>query len=116
MSTGDKLPHVDEAYVESAKLADYLLSSTHPDGKGKAEFFIAFGFSASEIEQMKTALVLHGLERSVVQVLGTEHGVKYVVECSIVTPDARNPCVRSVWIVDTAKTAPRFVTAYPNQV
>ena len=114
MSTNDKLPNADEGFVDSAKLTEYLLSTTHPVGKGKAKFFMAFGFCVSDVDQMETALLLHGQTQPVVQVTDTEHGVKYVLECSIDTPDARNPCIRSVWIVEAGKTVPRLVTAFPN--
>ncbi len=110
----EKLPNAEAATVEVAKLTEYLLSTTHKDGKGKAKFFMAFGFSLAEVDQMETALLLHGLTQPVVQVSDTEHGVKYVLECSLDTPDARNPCIRSVWIVDAGKTSPRLVTAFPN--
>jgi hypothetical protein len=114
MSMNDKLPNADEGFVESAKLTEYLLSITHRDGKAKAKFFTAFGFSITDIDQMKTALLLHGQTRPVVKETETEHGVKYLLECSIDAPDTRNPCIRSLWIVDAGNTAPRLVTAYPN--
>jgi len=100
--------------VEPAKLADYLLSSSHPDGKGKAKFFIQFGFATANPEMLEASLRKHGLTQPVVEVKTTEHGVKFILECTVPSPDGRNPCIRSVWIVDTGKTAPRLVTAYPN--
>jgi hypothetical protein len=38
--------------------------------------------------------------------LRSPHGVKYVVECSLETPDRRNPCLRSVWIIETGQDCP----------
>ncbi|WP_145438149.1 DUF6883 domain-containing protein [Gimesia chilikensis] len=114
MSINDKLPNADECFVETAKLTEYLLSTTHPIGRSKAIFFMAFGFSIDDVDQMETSLRQHGQTQLVVQESETEHGVKYVLECSIDTPDARNPCIRSVWILETGRTGPRLVTAYPN--
>ena len=110
----DKLPNSDACFVEPAKLTQYLLSTTHPVGKAKAKFFMAFGFSGDESDRMEAALRNHGQTRPIVQESETEHGVKYVLECDIDSPDDRNPCIRSVWIVDAGKTAPRLVTAYPD--
>ncbi|MDR2981936.1 MAG: hypothetical protein LBV12_06775 [Puniceicoccales bacterium] len=110
----DKLQNADKALVELAKLTDYLLSSTHPDGKAKAKFFMQFGFLATMPQLLETSLRKHGLTQPVVEVKTTEHGVKYILECSLSSPDGRNPCIRSVWIIDSGETVPRLVTAYPN--
>ena len=39
-----KLPNADHLRVDCEKIAEYLLSLTHPDGHSKAEFFTRFGF------------------------------------------------------------------------
>lgn len=41
-----KLPNAEDAVVPEAKIAHYLLSPTHRDGRHKAAFFLRFGFSA----------------------------------------------------------------------
>lgn len=110
----DKLPNADAAFVEATKLTEYLLSTSHKDGKGKAKFFMAFGFSLADVAVMEAALLLHPIAQPVAQIKETEHGVKYEVACSVETPDGRNPCIRSVWIVDAGKSEPRLVTAFPN--
>jgi hypothetical protein len=38
------LPNKDRVNVEPEKVRDYLLCEAHPDGYGKAEFFVAKGF------------------------------------------------------------------------
>jgi hypothetical protein len=40
------VPGCDQAIVEPTKVAAYLLSGTHPIGRGKAKFFKRFGFRA----------------------------------------------------------------------
>jgi hypothetical protein len=110
----DRLPNADKAVVEPAKLTEYLLSLTHEDGMGKAKFFMMFGFTREQADQLETSLLKHGQTQPVVDLKTTEHGVKYVLECAVESPDGRNPCIRSVWIVDAGKTAPRLVTAYPS--
>lgn len=110
----DRLPNSDKAFVAPAKLSGYLLSETHRDGKGKAKFFMGFGFSLHHVESLEASLLKHAVMQPVTNVEKTEHGVKYVLECTVQSPDGRNPCIRSVWIIDAGKTIPRFVTAVPN--
>jgi hypothetical protein len=55
----------------------------------------------------------HGLENPVAEATSSPHGTKYLVACHIVTPDGRNPCIRSVWI-DEGDQQPRLVTAHPR--
>jgi len=112
----DRLRNADKALVESAKLTDYLLSLSHPVGKGKAKFFMEFGFTRGKPGQLEASLLEHGLTQPIVETMTSEHGVKYVLECSVPSPDGRNPCIQSVWIVDTGKTSPRLVTAYPARL
>lgn len=113
MSMYESLPNAETSVIDASKLTDYLLSSSHPIGKAKAKFFTAFGFCAEAADQMKDALLQHGRTRPVIEQTESEHGVKYVVECGIATPDERNPCIRTVWIVEVGQTSPRLVTAYP---
>lgn len=39
-----KLP-AQNAIIPQEKLCDYLLSTTHPDGRGKAEYLALLGYS-----------------------------------------------------------------------
>lgn len=110
----EMLQNADKAQVEPAKIKDYLLSATHPEGKTKAKFFTQFGFSDAKPEQLVVSLRTHGQTQPVIETKNTEHGVKHVLECKVKTPDGRDPCIRSVWIVDAGKAAPRLVTAYPS--
>jgi hypothetical protein len=45
------------------------------------------------------------------------HGEKYVVEgwLSAHTEESRQRLVRTVWIIDSGREAPRLVTAYPGK-
>lgn len=76
-------------------------------------FFTAFGFTIAQWETLRNALLQHAVTHEVTGVFETVHGVKYIIEGEMQTPDGRSPQVRAVWIVDTGKDAPRFVTAYP---
>ena len=108
-----KLPNVDRALVPSEKVTGYLLSTTHRDGRHKAAFFLAFGFSADAWQTLVSALLQHAADREVVNTEVTSFGTRYVVEGTMQTPSGRTPGIRSVWFIEIGQVAPRFVTAYP---
>jgi hypothetical protein len=111
---GGKLPNAEVAYIDVSKLTDYLMSTDHPRGKDKARFFTQFGFTLRNLDILTQSLKKHAANRSVAQIKNSEFGVKYVLECECETPDNRNPCIASVWIVEEGSSSPRFVTAYPS--
>ena len=106
-----KLPNLENVLVEEAKITTYLLSEENSGGK--ATFFIVFGFTIDEWQRFRDALIQHAETHEIKRSFETRHGVKYIIEGDIQTPDGRSPQIRSVWIVDTGKDAPRLVTAYP---
>lgn len=110
-----ELPRRDEAFVPQRKITDYLLADTHQQGKPKANFFRRFGFSTAQPEQLAESLREHAQRNPVVRTEPTSHGMLYVIEGELSTPDGRSPLVRSVWIIDDENEAPRFVTAYPRR-
>lgn len=112
--TNEKLPNSEKAVVEYDKLTKYLLSLDHPGGKGKANFLMQHGFRPTEWEVLRTSLLNHGATQPVVQVEKSDYGAKYVLECSVASQDQRNPCIRSIWIVEAGQSSPRLVTAYAN--
>jgi hypothetical protein len=101
-----KLPNARGATVDPKKLEGYLLSSTHPIGRPKAQFFLAMGFRETD------AVIL---ERTgeVAETTPSAYGVKYTVDGVLSTPSGRQVRLRTIWIVDADDTRPRFVTAYP---
>ncbi|MFW6193616.1 MAG: DUF6883 domain-containing protein [Gemmatimonadota bacterium] len=44
----------------------------------------------------------------------TRHGMKYVVDGELTTPDGRTARIRTVWIAQPGNPRPRLVTAYPG--
>lgn len=111
--SSEALPDAERATVARSKLVDYLLSAEHPDGRGKARFFSAHGFSPAEWEALAAALRDHATVHPVVERVATAFGVRYVVEGELLTPDGRTPGVRAVWFVRTGRNVPELVTAYP---
>ena len=112
MREADRLPDAAGAWVEEKKIRKYLLDLDHPDGRPKAEYFIRRGFTLDAWELMREALVQQGVTNPVVKMTDNKYGRRYTVECSCVTPDLTNPCIRSVWEVDQQGKRPRLITAH----
>lgn len=108
-----RLPHSDRLSVSRNKVVNYLLSSEHLQGRHKAAFFSAFGFSASNWKALAFALRRHGVENDVMRQEDTPFGVRYTVEGDLLCADDRRPRVRTIWFAGKGKSAPRLVTAYP---
>ena len=111
--TTSRLPNAQLATTDRRKITDYLLASSHPAGRAKAAFFMGFGFRAAAWQRLRDALLDQARSASIVSVVDTPLGKKYILEGPITAPDGRNPRVRAVWFVATDETAPKFVTAYP---
>lgn len=107
------LPNRETAYVPPQKLTDYLLSETHPVGKGKAKFFRKHGFNETNINLLEFGLLEIARLQEVVETEVKPRGTMYAIEGDLTTPHNRQVRVRTVWIIETDRTSPRFVTAYP---
>ena len=108
-----KLPNARQARVQREKITGYLLAENPESGRGKPNFFAAFGFSADNWQAFAEALLALGSACEVAQVEETEFGVKYVVEGRLDAPDGRSPRVRTIWQIDWGRDRPRLVSAYP---
>ncbi len=109
------LPNADKAVIERAKLQKYLLSSSHPVGQFKAEFFAALGFTDENWDV---------LENEIWNLLGndaktkekTEYGQKYEIRGIISGPTGRKAEIVTAWIILKEEKIPRLITAYPREL
>lgn len=109
-----KLPNHESAVVAVPKIVSYLLNLASDNGRAKARFFLAFGFTIEAWEVMAEALKQHARDHEVTRLEErSPFGVHYIVEGALRTPDGRNPSVRVVWVIDEGNDAPRLVSAYP---
>jgi hypothetical protein len=108
-----QLPNLGRAILDDTKITQYLLNDRHPQNQGKAAFFLAFGFTLANWQELRTALLDHPSSNPVARQSIFAYGTMYEVRCSINSPDGRNPCVRSFWAVEQPSADPRFITAYP---
>jgi hypothetical protein len=92
-----KIPNVDRAVIDEAKVRDYLLSPEHPVGRAKSQFFVQLGFERSRWTVLRDALLRLGDGDAE---LGdkTGFGQKYVVRATIQHP-ASGPAAGSSAVV-----------------
>jgi len=108
------LPGAEHAFIDAAKLRDYLLSREHPVGRFKAAFFERLGYSQPDWIRLQDDLL--GLCRSGNALDGqaSPFGHKYEVRGTLNGPSGRSAEVVTVWVVLARGDVPRFVTAYPG--
>jgi hypothetical protein len=109
------LPNGERARIDPKKISGYLLSVTHPVGRHKWRFFQSLGFSPDDLSRLDG--VLRGLARTatVVHETATPYGIRYIVAGLFTAPNGTTAALRTVWIVETGRTEPRFVTAFPRR-
>ena len=107
-----KVRNAHLAVIDRGKVLDYLLNEAHPDNGGKARFFASLGFSREDPERLMRALRDVAEHGEVVKSGEWVHGEKYVVDgwLSAHTQESRQWSVRTVWIIDRGRDAPRLVT------
>ena len=109
-----KLPNYEQAFLPREKIADYLLSDSHPRGRTKAAFFKRFGFTQENWQLLAKALTEHAANYDAVLVDPTEFGLCYDIYDELTTPSGRTPTILSAWVFDTGSETPRFISAFPR--
>jgi hypothetical protein len=107
------VPNASGAIVASDKVRAFLLNQNHAGNKGRAGFFAGFGFAAARWEALRDALRAHVVANRVIKTETTIYGTTYTVRCSLPSPDSRNPCIFTIWIME-ADGRPRLVTTFPG--
>lgn len=107
------IPFADRLRVDESKVVEYLLS--HPNGKGKAAFFLAFGFVPAAWSVLADALKQQARGNPVIMALASPYGVRYSIDGELQTPSGGRPSVRTVWILESGSEEPRLITAFPVQ-
>ena len=108
-----KLPNCNSVYIPPSKLNEYLLSETHIIGKSKARVFRACGFNEDNVKLFEKGLLNIARNETVSEVISSLHGKKYIIEGFLETPNKTIIKVRTIWVIETKESNPRFVTAYP---
>jgi hypothetical protein len=107
-----QLPNADRAIVPVAKLRDYSLNPSHPEGKHKARVFAALlGFTKTDAERLRELILVAVLTHEAAQGATDEHGMRYIVDFE--TRGLHGPVmIRTAWHIDAGEAIPRLVSCY----
>jgi hypothetical protein len=108
----ERVPGAEAAKAEDAKFTDYLLSETHVDGRGKAKFFNALGYSKANWADLRDQFLAQ-LPRVPCRSSREGYGRGQNYEAIIaVTSSTGTANVRTFWEVHPDEGT-KLVTAYP---
>lgn len=107
------LPNIDKAVIDPEKLRNYLLSTSHPIGRFKADFFQSIGFAGDNWEILESE-IRRLLGGGAIPKEKTEYGQKYEIRGAIFGPSGQRAEIVTAWIILNGEDIPRFITAYPG--
>jgi len=107
------MPNSENAYIDAAKIREYILSSTHPIGRFKAALFYKLGYSQEKWEQLELDIRQQHLPLDAEPITQSQYGTKYAIKGIVKTPNGGKVLLRSIWIILEGDETPRFVTIYP---
>ena len=110
-----KLPAAERAWIEPAKIRDYLLSREHSVGRFKTVFFENLGYSGDVWQRLEADLRALALTGEATPGEQTNYGQKYEVRGTLRGPSGKSGSVVTAWIVRWGEDVPRFVTAFPGE-
>lgn len=107
-----KLPNAARAFVDIAKLRDYCLNGSHPEGRHKARVFrSALDLSAEDAEFLRQAILDAVAEAEAVAGNSDAYGSRYLVDLEL-NRGNRKAWIHTVWIVRRNEDFPRLATCY----
>ena len=84
-----KLPFPERLRVDRLKIVDYLLSESN--SRGKASFFLNFGFRIDQWEVLAESLKAQAQRHSVAAAVDSNWGTRYSVDGAMDTPSGQQP-------------------------
>lgn len=84
-----RIPGSERAYVDAAKVRDYLLAPEHPVGRFKARIFTALGYSREAWRQLHFDLQDVAARGDAARIEQTEFGERYEIRAVLRGPTAR---------------------------
>jgi uncharacterized protein DUF6883 len=108
-----KLPGGEQAWIDSRKLREYILSPSHPVGRFKAVFFAKLGYTQANWQELEAALRRSAIQDEAEARESTPYGQKYAVRSILEGPSGTRAEVISIWIVRSGEMAPRLITVMP---
>ena len=106
------LPKRNEAVLDIRKIEDYSLSHSHPRGRHKARMFReALDLQRSDAPWLRDVLLEAARFGPASQLATDAWGSRWRLDASITRHD-KTAVVRTIWILRTGESVPRFVTCW----
>jgi hypothetical protein len=107
-----RLPHGDEAILDLRKIEDYCLSPSHPRGRHKARVFReALDLQRSDAAWLRELLLDTARSGEASPIAVDPWGTHWRIDATI-RRQGKSAVVRTIWIVRTGESVPRFVTCW----
>ncbi|WP_375465644.1 DUF6883 domain-containing protein [uncultured Methylobacterium sp.] len=110
--TGER-PNVKNFALRDHKVTRFLLAPDRAANKGRAKFFIEFGFSLERPDILARALLQRPRTAHTFRYqTGTVSELRLIYDGFLESPDGRRAHIRTIWNYDAPPTA-LFITAFP---
>ena len=108
-----RLPNLDRAIIDPAKLRSYVLNTEHKRGGTKARLLARFGYHRDQ-RLLEADIRERHVEADVHVVRSSPYGVRYEIRAPLPTPVGRELMVRTIWQIDEGTDVPRLITLFPD--
>jgi hypothetical protein len=106
------LPNGHRAVLDIRKVEDYCLSPAHPRGRHKARVFHeALNIGRDDAEWLRGVLLGAARNGDATRLRADAWGNQWRVDATVAR-HGKSAVVRSIWIMRTGETKPRFVTCW----
>ena len=105
-----RLPHGDQAILDMRKIEDYCLNPLHPRGRHKARVFReVLDLQRSDASWLRGALLEAARSAEAFRDGEDAWGTHWRLDANL-RRQGKSTVVRTIWIVRTGESVPRFVT------
>jgi hypothetical protein len=107
----DALPNYQKAVIPRSKLEDYALNPASNDGRHKARLFKSIlGFERADWQKLEKAILDELPYYEAILTREDKWGKYYSISIPIVGLTGKKAIVQTIWIIETGKDYPNFVT------
>jgi len=107
-----RLPHGDQAILDMRKIEDYCLNPLHPRGRHKARVFReVLDLQRSDASWLRGALLEAARSAEAFRDGEDAWGTHWRLDANL-RRQGKSTVVRTIWIVRTGESVPRFVTCW----
>ena len=103
-----RLPRSDEAILDIRKIKDYCLNPAHPRGRHKARVFLE-AVQGKDASWLRAVLLEAARSGEALQVGDDAWGTYWRLDVTV-GRQGKTAVVRTIWIIRTGDSVPRFVT------